>query len=134
MYRIITNNQMCLVKYGDQIQVEYLDGQSYMDVLVKVRDYIQNGWCLETHPMTGSLKPNQTPYKSVMVSDRPVDKEEFYQQEITIENGITACRKFPVDPENSGLAAEPPGRFPGSGSVTDRGSDSKNLVVFKKAG
>lgn len=37
MYRIITNNQMCLVKYGDQIQVEYLDGQSYMDVLVKVR-------------------------------------------------------------------------------------------------
>ena len=30
MYRIITNNQMCLVKYGDQIQVEYLDGQSYM--------------------------------------------------------------------------------------------------------
>lgn len=28
----------------DQIQVEYLDGQSYMDVLVKVRDYIQNGW------------------------------------------------------------------------------------------
>ena len=44
MYRIITNNQMCLVKYGDQIQVEYLDGQSYMDVLVKVRDYIQNGW------------------------------------------------------------------------------------------
>ena len=52
MYRIITNNQMCLVKYGDQIQVEYLDGQSYMDVLVKVRDYIQNGWCLETHPMT----------------------------------------------------------------------------------
>lgn len=94
MYRIITNNQMCLVKYGDQIQVEYLDGQSYMDVLVKVRDYIQNGWCLETHPMTGSLKPNQTPYKSVMVSDRPVDKEEFYQQEITIENGITACRKF----------------------------------------
>ena len=86
MYRIITNNQMCLVKYGDQIQVEYLDGQSYMDVLVKVRDYIQNGWGLETHPMTGSLKPNQT--------DRPVDKEEFYQQEITIENGITACRKF----------------------------------------
>ena len=91
MYRIITNNQMCLVKQGDQIQVEYLDGQSYMDVLVKVRDYIQNGWCLETHPMTGSLKPNQTPYKSVMVSDRPVDKEEFYQQEI---------RKTPDWPQN----------------------------------
>ena len=98
MYRIITNNQMCLVKYGDQIQVEYLDGQSYMDVLVKVRDYIQNGWCLETHPMTGSLKPNQTPYKSVMVSDRPVDKEEFYQQEITIAHIIeVVCEDLNLD-------------------------------------
>lgn len=94
MYRIITNNQMCLEKYGAQIQIEYLDGKTYMDVLLTVRDYIQRGWCLETHPMTGSLKPNQTPYKSVMVSDRPVDKEEFYTQEITIENGIMACRKF----------------------------------------
>ena len=94
MYRIITNNPMCLVKYGDQVQIEYLEGKGYMDVLLTVRDYIQKKWCLETHPMTGSLKPNQTPYKSVMISDRPVDKEEFYNPEITIENGIMTCRKF----------------------------------------
>ena len=29
-----------------------------------------------------------------MYLPRDYDKEEFYQQEITIENGITACRKF----------------------------------------
>lgn len=76
------------------MSVEYLDNGSYLDVLTKVRDYIQGGWRLETHPMTGSLKPNQTPYKSVIVSDRNTDREEFYSQEATIENSILACRKF----------------------------------------
>lgn len=94
MYRIITNNRLCLVKYGDQVPVEFLEGKGYMDVLFTVRDYIQKGWRLETHPMTGSLKPNQTPFKSIMISDLPVDREEFYEQEITIENGIMVCRKF----------------------------------------
>lgn len=94
MYRIITNNRLCLVKYGDQVPVEFLEGKGYMDVLLTVRDYIQKGWRLETHPMTGSLKPNQTPFKSIMISDLPVDREEFYEQEITIENGISACWKF----------------------------------------
>lgn len=94
MYRIITNNSLCRDKYGKELPVEYLDGKKYMDVLLTVRDYIQKGWRLETHPMTGSLKPNQTPYKSIMISNLPVDSEEFYSQEITIENSIAACRKF----------------------------------------
>ena len=94
MYRIVTNNRLCLEKYGNQISVEFLEDASYLDVLVKVRNYLQGGWKLETHPMTGSLKPNQTPYKSIMISDHTVDREEFYNQEITIENGIEACKKF----------------------------------------
>ena len=94
MYRIITNNSLCRDKYESEVSVEYLDGKGYMDVLFKVRDYIQGGWRLETHPMTGSLKPNQTPYKSIVVSDLPLDQEEFFTQEITIENAIAACRKF----------------------------------------
>ena len=67
MYRIVTNNRLCRDKYGSQVEMDYLENGSYLDVLLKVKDYIQKGWCLETHPMTGSLKPNQTPYKSVMI-------------------------------------------------------------------
>lgn len=74
--------------------MDYLENGSYLDVLLKVKDYIQKGWCLETHPMTGSLKPNQTPYKSVMISNRPVDREDFYNQEITMENSVSICQKF----------------------------------------
>ena len=94
MYRIITNNSLCRDKYQELLPVEYLEGKGYMDVLLTVRDYIQKGWRLETHPMTGSLKPNQTPYKSIMVSDLPLDQEEFYSHEMTIENSILSCRKF----------------------------------------
>ena len=94
MYRIVTNNSLCRDKYQELIPVDFLEGKGYMDVLLAVRDYIQKGWRLETHPMTGSLKPNQTPYKSIMVSDLPLDQEEFYSQEMTIENSILSCRKF----------------------------------------
>ena len=37
------------------------------DVFVKVRDFIHNGYNLLTHPMSGSLKSNQTPYKSILI-------------------------------------------------------------------
>ena len=94
MYRIVTNNSLCRDKYQELIPVDFLEGHGYMDVLLSVRDYIHNGWRLETHPMTGSLKPNQTPYKSIMVSDLPREQEEFYSQEMTIENSILSCRKF----------------------------------------
>ena len=94
MYRIITNNSMCVEKYGSQISMEYLETGTFMDVLRKTRDYLHRGWRLETHPLTGSIKPNQTPYKSIMVSDHKVEKDESYTQTITIENAITSCEKF----------------------------------------
>ena len=94
MYRIVTNNSLCRDKYQELIPVDFLEGKGYMDVLLAVRDYIQKGWRPEPHPMTGSLKPNQTPYKSIMVSDLPREQEEFYSQEMTIENSILSCRKF----------------------------------------
>ena len=77
MYRIVTNNSLCRDKYQELIPVDFLEGKGYMDVLLAVRDYIQKGWRLETHPMTGSLKPNQTPYKSIMVSDLPGNRRSF---------------------------------------------------------
>ena len=94
MYRIVTNNSLCRDKYQELIPVDFLEGKGYMDVLLAVRDYIQKGWRLETHPRTGSLKPNQAPYKSILVSDLPREQEEFYSQEMTIENSILSCRKF----------------------------------------
>ena len=97
MYQIITNNSKCRDKYHKDFPVLYLEGKSYMDVLLKVRDYIHMGYCLETHPMAGSLKPNQIPFRSIVISDRKMDQEESLQSIMLIENGIQTCQKFMKD-------------------------------------
>lgn len=42
------------------------------DVLAKVRDLCHINHDLLTHPLTGSIKPNQTPYKTVVVKKTSV--------------------------------------------------------------
>ncbi|MEG2870831.1 MAG: GrdX family protein, partial [Clostridium sp.] len=97
MYIIVTNNNLCYNKYRDNITVDYLENSTYLEVLTKVRDYIHKGYCLETHPMAGSLKPNQIPYKSVIISDRKAEQEELFEFTMIIENGITLCKAFMKD-------------------------------------
>jgi len=41
---------------------------SYLEVLILVRDYIHKGHSLLTHPLSGSIKPKETPYKSIVIS------------------------------------------------------------------
>ena len=89
---IVTNNPRVYDKYKDETHVILL--KKYEEVLLKVRDLVYDRHVLLTHPQASSLKPNQTPYKSIMVSDLPREQEEFYSQEMTIENSILSCRKF----------------------------------------
>ena len=92
MYRIVTNNSLCRDKYQELIPVDFLEGKGYMDVLLAVRDYIQKGWRLETHPMTGSLKPNQTPYRSVVVY--PQGEDDNMKDIMLIEKCIETYRQW----------------------------------------
>lgn len=77
-----------------------------MDILTEVRNRIHRGSRLETHPMAGSVKPNQNPYKSVMISDQKSDFGEFQEFITILENCIMICRDFleqkalPEWPEN----------------------------------
>ena len=89
---LVTNNPDVRDKYADKMTVVFVEG--YENVLIKVRDLVYDRHILLTHPQASSLKPNQTPYKSIMVSDLPREQEEFYSQEMTIENSILSCRKF----------------------------------------
>ena len=88
---IITNNPLVLKKLDDSHAVAYED-IPYEDVLKKVRDRIHEGHQLLSHPLSGSVKPNETPYKSVMISK---GKGEIDERSLEIiENAIQACRKF----------------------------------------
>lgn len=88
---IITNNLLVKERYGERYEVDY-EEISYEEVLRKVRDKIYKGHLLLTHPLSGSVKPNETPYKSVMISKEP-KKLDLQSVEI-IEKAIGNCGKF----------------------------------------
>lgn len=97
MYTIITNNCLVRDKYSSglsNLKVEYLENGTCLEVLVKVRDFLHKGRRLETHPMSGSVKPNQNPYKTVIISDDKTDAEELKEFVTVIENGIITFQNF----------------------------------------
>ncbi|MTI66402.1 MAG: GrdX protein [Firmicutes bacterium] len=91
---IITNNPLVKEELEKIIKVEYYY-TDYMEILKKVRDRIHKGHKLLTHPLSGSIKPNETPYKSIMIS---MDKDDLDTDSlITIENSIHTAKKFIKD-------------------------------------
>ena len=63
---IITNNPDVKEAFGDR-DIRFVDG-GYREVLVSARDLVHKGHRLLTHPLMGSLKPNETPYRTVVMS------------------------------------------------------------------
>lgn len=65
---VVTNNPK-VKEFCEQIGFEliYIDG-GYRKVLEELRDKIHINYHLLTHPLSGSIKPNETPYKSVAIS------------------------------------------------------------------
>ena len=97
MYLLVTNNRLCFEKYRDRVRVDYLEDGSYLDVLVRARDYVQKGSRIDTHPMAGSIKPNQSPFRSVLLSDRKMDGDEVIENELMIEDAVLMTKKFLSD-------------------------------------
>jgi len=92
---LITNNPLAEAKYRDKYQVEFLD-VSLAGTLIRVRDLVHKGHRLLTHPLSGSVKPNETPYKTVLLSGKPgpADAQSVYM----IEECLAAVRKFASKP------------------------------------
>lgn len=90
---IVTNNPMVQKELGDRFNVDFAD-ITYREVLCKVRDMIQEGHKMLTHPLSGSVKPNETPYKSVIMGLKKGTMD--LQDEGIIENAIITADKFSV--------------------------------------
>lgn len=90
-YMVITNNPLVLDRLKETRHVVYRD-ISYEEILREVRDRIHEGHTLLSHPLSGSVKPNETPYKSIMISEGKGEVDEASLK--LIENAIQACRKF----------------------------------------
>ena len=90
---LVTNNEKVRAVYENLCLLQFVDG-GHVEVLKTVRDLVHKGHRLLTHPLAGSVKPNETPYKSVMISQKrgTMDLESLS----IIEEAIVTCRKFPV--------------------------------------
>lgn len=88
---IVTNNPLVKEKIEGNYNIDFVDGD-IIDVMEKLRDMIHTGSVLLTHPLSGSIKPGQTPYKSVMIHivEGSVDADSL----LMIEDAIDNCKKF----------------------------------------
>ena len=92
---LVTNNPLAEKRFRDSCRVEYLE-TDFIGVLINVRNHIHSGCQLLTHPLSGSVKPNETLYKSVLLSEGPGDTDP--QSVGIIEESIQTARKFPQKP------------------------------------
>ncbi len=92
---VVTNNSSIsqerlnnLVDYD----IHYIDAIDVMKVLRAVRDYVHRGHRLLTHPLSGSVKPFESPYKSVALAAtaKSLDMESLQ----IIENAIVVATNF----------------------------------------
>lgn len=91
---IITNNDDILKVHYKNTEIHLIDGQ-YMDVLIKARDMVHIGHILLSHPLCGSLKPNENPYKSILLSKDKASSMDTDSLNI-IESSIETAKKFPI--------------------------------------
>lgn len=99
---ILTNNPLVKTCMEGRYAVHFFEDLTLREILVKARDMVYNGHTLYTHPLAGSVKPNETPYKSVVVSQK---SNEFSPEQAQIIAGsIEACDKF--SPRNRTLTQQ----------------------------
>ena len=89
-FRIITNNPQVAEKYPT---VSQFAPDPVEQVFIRCRDRIHQGCRLITHPLSGSVKPNESPYKSVLIS-RSGGELDFASLQL-IEGAEAVLKKLP---------------------------------------
>lgn len=68
-FYIITNNPLAGQKYPGLARMQ---AGTVGDVFTTARNAVHKGAVLISHPLSGSVKPNESPYKSIVISlERP---------------------------------------------------------------
>lgn len=91
---LITNNKKFfeIQEYLESNNIELLyDDIDYIGILEKCRNLIHQGYEMLTHPLYGSVKPNETIYRSIVLSK---GKSLDYISLGLIEEAIETAKKF----------------------------------------
>lgn len=91
---IVTNNPKVKKFFNEyNNQIIFVEG-NYYDVLDEVRKKIHLNYHLKTHPLSGSIKPNETPYKSIAIQKE--NSLDMMSLEL-IENAIEVYNRLQKD-------------------------------------
>lgn len=93
--KLLTNNPLVAnsQEFPSNVEVEFID-TDYLGVLQAVYKAVIDGkYCLLTHPLSSSLKPNETYYKSILLQDRNSQYIDMESLEM-IESSIASTEKF----------------------------------------
>lgn len=90
-FYILTNNPLVSDKYPELTAFE--DAQ-VAGIFLKARDAVHKGAVLINHPLSGSVKPNESPYKSLVLSHSKADLDVDSLQ--VIEASKAVLDKLPV--------------------------------------
>ncbi|MCR1933373.1 GrdX family protein [Clostridium tepidum] len=89
---MITNNNLISEKFNEKYRIEFISS-TVNEVFKTVRDYIHKGHELLTHPLMSSVKPNETPYRTVVISEKCKEMVDI-QSLNYIEESIQSLEKF----------------------------------------
>ena len=102
-YRCLTNNPM--VYNRNLSYIEFVDGNP-LELFEFIKIEVSKGFKLITHPLTSSLKPNFSPYKTVFLSSSPetsIDYESLHIIDKAIEYTSNLMKDHDIpnwDPES----------------------------------
>ena len=105
---LVTNNP-CFQQSIDSPRLLLLSGTS-LDVLITARDAIHVGSELLTHPLYGNLRPDQQPFRSILLRNLALNEHFFgtafyFESVSTIEEAVLLYRSY-------GNRLLTPGRLP----------------------
>lgn len=66
--KLLTNNPKFINYEMKNLEIDYRD-VDYLQILKDGRDYVHKNYELLTHPLYGSVKPNETIYRSLVLQE-----------------------------------------------------------------
>lgn len=102
-YFILTNNSLAAEEFAQTHDVRFVNG-GLEDVFIRARDLIHEGAILLVHPLYGSVKPNETPFRSLLLREGTTGSNDGCikpdpESVRLIGNAISTSRKFIVKKE-----------------------------------
>ncbi|HPX92668.1 MAG TPA: GrdX family protein [Bacillota bacterium] len=96
-YLILTNNPMVADTFSEQFPIEFLQEASDREVLLRARDRVHLGHRILTAPLSGSVKPGETPYRSILMTFEREEGVDYFSL-VNMERALSIIRDFETSP------------------------------------